>query len=87
MPECTNQEDIKLIQRFTLDGGSFIDTFSKPILNANVPMVDFFTDVDAGLENPWIDRVYSMEGCSVKAYSRCVDCSHTHFPSEVVFAS
>ena len=51
MPEGTDGEDVELVEGFTFNATSLVDSFSEPLLNAHVPVVYFLPDVGSCLYN------------------------------------
>lgn len=84
MPEGTDNEHIDLADCFIFEVVALVDAFSEPLLNWNVPIIDFFSYMNWSLDYVRIDCIDFLEIFAAVADTRGVDCAHTEFPSEIV---
>lgn len=55
MPESTNYKDEELVLCFVFKIVSLIDASVEPLLNVDIPVVDFLSNMNASLDNDDVD--------------------------------
>jgi len=87
MPKSTNHEYPQLRNSSTFERGALINTFSQPLLNCNIPMWNFASNVFICLSNHWTASINKFKFLTIEWYSTCMDRCYTEFPSKVIFKS
>ena len=85
MPKCADHENPKLGHSSSSERRSLINAFSKPLLNSDVPMGNFISDVFIAFNNNWTACIDQFEFFTIITDTTCMDASNTQFPSKVIF--
>ncbi len=85
VPESTDHEDPKLGYASASEGWSLVYAFSEPLLDCNVPVGDFISDVFVRFDDHGTASVDELELLPVITDSTGMNACNTQLPAKVIF--
>lgn len=87
VPESADHKNPQLWNSSAFEGRSLVNTFSQPLLNGNVPMGYFVSNVFVSFDHYWTACVDKSKLMPIVGDAACMYTGNTQFPSKVVLES